>query len=455
MTIHLSTLVSPRTWTDAALAANNSRLLRLTLFGAALVLMALAGIWVWRQAASNADWPAGADIGLYLDAAASVVNGESPYAGSEMNLHRYPYPPLFADFMALLTIIFGRELAGFVWMAAGAGFLIASVLIMTRRFGFTLPYHWALLAAGILMMGRTGRSDLMHGQLNFSLTFLLVTGLLSWREGRSWLASALWALAICCKPFLGVIVLFLLRRGDWRTAATTFALSGVVFLLSFLPTFPNALDTFWGWREVTQHYAAPAYAANPLNQSFYGFGLRLFTENDFSQPWVIAPMLALLMLVAAGFVAVGAFWINAGAPDTQDRTQDGAYDLLGFAASLAALMSLGPVTEGDHLYFGLPGLAGSLAIAWRKLRANAPDARLWLIVALPWLAIAALLAWPKQALFHFNATESWRYLEGVTLLISGACGLALLTAAGATAWALRHGRKAITPPLELAPARPD
>ena len=184
---------------------------------AIIVLLAfgLAGLstaWLVREIASRPDWPAFLDMSLYLEAARDLMNGRDPY--SSESLHRYPYPPLFAEFIALLVLIFGAY-APHVWAAASGAFLVAAVWLMNRRFGFHTPAPWILLATAYLLIGRTARSDLLHGQLNFMLLLLLVLGLMSWRARREWAAGALWALAICCKPFLGVVGLFLLRQREW------------------------------------------------------------------------------------------------------------------------------------------------------------------------------------------------------------------------------------------------
>ncbi|MBC7767919.1 MAG: DUF2029 domain-containing protein [Phycisphaerales bacterium] len=406
----------------------------------ALALIGVTAVWVIHEILIRENWPAYTDMGLYLDAANEIAHGRDPYAGDDLGLHRYPYPPLFAGLIAVLVAIFGSA-ASYVWITATAVFFVATLWLINRRFGFTAPLHWILLGAGLLLIGRTARIDLMHGQLNFMLMLLLVMGLLSWRAERVRLASVLWAVAICCKPFLGVIVLFLLRQGAWKTALMTFVLSGVIFWASFLPTFPNVFDTFQSWRETTQHYASPAYAANPLNQSFYALGLRLFTVNDFSQPWADAPILAFLVPALAALAAGFVFWITAAPQKHGAAHEAGAYLLLRFGAALAALLSLGPVTEGDHLFFVLPGLFGAMALTWSRVRAQSADQLLWIGVTAAWLLLAAVLAWPRQLLLYFGDEASWAHLKGAGILLSGANAFLLMGAAAPTAIALRRESK--------------
>jgi len=431
-TIRLASL--PKALSDLLVKLDRMRPLQIALIVIALALVGVAVVWVAGAIAARGDWPAYTDMGLYLDAADELAHGRNPYVGADLGLHRYPYPPLFAEIVAVLVAIFGPY-ASFVWIVSGGVFLAASMWLMCRRFGFSVPMHWVLLASGLLLVGRTARVDLMHGQLNFMLLLLLVTGLLSWRAQRTWTASVLWAIAICCKPFLGVVVFFLLRAASTKTALTTLGLSGLIFGLSFLPTYPDVFETFQSWRDTTQHYASPLYAANPLNQSFYALGLRLFTENDFSQPWLVSPFLAAAVPVLAFILAALVFWV-AARPRAASAEEEGMLTLTRFGAALDAVMSLGPVTEGDHLYFVLPGAIGAFALTWRRVRENSPTATPWLIASAAWLVLVTVLAWPRELLLYFGSPESWVHLRGAGIVLSGANGIMLLTAGGLTALAL-------------------
>src|SRR5690606_29565640 len=119
------------------------------------------------------------------------------------------------------TALFGHAGAAGVWIVLQAVALVAVAVLLTRRGGVSLAIPWVVLICGALFVARAARSDLYHGQLNFLLLLLLLAGFLCWRQGRSASASGLWAVMICCKPFLGIVVFFLLRQRDWRTAALT------------------------------------------------------------------------------------------------------------------------------------------------------------------------------------------------------------------------------------------
>jgi hypothetical protein len=434
--------------------AERSHLWRLAVLGVAVLMIGVSFAWVISEILERRDWPAFTDMELYLHAASQLAAGIDPYADSVDALHRYPYPPLFADLLALLVAIFGRMGAAWLWIGLGGVFALTAIWTLMRGCGFRVPIHWTIFAAGVVMLGHVGRADLMHGQINFFLFALLALGFAQWRQGNTRAASVLWAVMICCKPFLGIVVFFLLRRADWRAAIWTLGLSAVIFAASFLPTFPNVLETLSSWRQVSQFYSSPAYASNPLDQSFYGLALRLFTANEFSQPWVVAPILAPIMLLLVGAVAFTAFFINASPANSGEGDERAPRIMLQFGAALAALMGLGPVTEGDHLFYILPGVIGVLVIAWRRVQSGV-NWKLWLGAAAAWAPVTAYIAWPKQSLVFFAEPSTWVHLNGAGVLLSGACGISLLLAAIVTAFAFETERRApVTRSGELAPAQP-
>lgn len=416
-----------------------SVLWRGALLATGVVAITVSILWVVRELANNAAWPTRTDMGLYLAAADAILQGGNPYTPSSDGFHRYPYPPLFADIMALLVAMFGTSGAAAIWTALDATALVAAVLLLTRGFGVRLSIPWTVFVFGILFLARSARSELYHGQLNFTLLFLLAFGFLCWRQGRTHLACATWAVMICFKPFVGVVALFLLGQRDWRAASLTVLLSGALFALSFLPAHQDIVGTFLSWRETTQHYASPVWAANPLNQSFYALLLRLFTENEFSRAWLHAPALVPLGLSILLAVALGVMWVVSRG----DVKREGPlHALVRLSAFMAAFMSLGPVTEGGHLYFLFPGAIGAFALAWRRISDGDQRQGLWLATAIAWLAVVAVLLSSRAAPMNFANPATWDALHGAGILLSGWYALSLMTAGILSALVLEMERRA-------------
>ncbi|MBL8537628.1 MAG: DUF2029 domain-containing protein [Hyphomonadaceae bacterium] len=404
---------------------------------AALVLgvlgMGVSALWVVKELAANSAWPAGTDMEIYLRAAHDYALGRNLYLGDDGDFFRYAYPPLFAGVLALLAALLGDAGAAAVWTIASAAALIAAIAWMARRVGVRVPWVWIIFLCGVVFFARTARADLYHGQVNFALLGLLVAGFAAWRANRGVLASALWAIMICFKPFLGVVTLFQLKQGDWRGAARTFVFSGVVFGLSFLPLYQDIVGAFWGWRGTTQHSASPEWAVNPLNHSFFGMFLRAFVENEYSQAWMHAPV---MVGVGVALVAAIALFAIVFMPAPK-KEEESAIAMLRLGAVLAAIMSIGPLTEGDHLYFVFPGVAAAWILTWRRIEAGAQAVGLWLATSAAWAGVLVLPLYPKRGLLHFMDETTRRFLEGPGVLLSAWPAIFMLAAAVLTVSALR------------------
>jgi hypothetical protein len=412
--------------------------------GAAGILVSIG--WIVREFGYNTNWPEGTDMGLYLAAADAVSAGQSPYTNA---FHRYPYPPLFADFLAVLAAVLRDPVAvTFVWVAVSVVAAIVSIALVCKAFGPRIAIPWIVFFSGVVLLGRSARTDLYHGQLNFPLLLLLVAGFLAWRNGRNTLASVLWAIMMCGKPFLGIVVFFMARQGDWAGAARTVIMGATLFALSFLPFLGNAVEVFGDWREATQHYASAEWAVNPLNQSFHGLTLRLFTDNEFSRPWIVAPGLAAFLVAALGLIA--AIVIFAGTAG-RSKEEPGEYALLRLGIMIGGAMSVGPILEGDHLFFMLPGAFGAWAIAWCKVAIGAPRAGLWLAVSVAWAAALLPALSPWRLIMHFADPATWDRLQGVGILLSGFVAFALLAAVVLSTIALRQEGRHDTRTLSTAP----
>ncbi|MBS0251958.1 MAG: hypothetical protein JSR78_12935 [Proteobacteria bacterium] len=130
-------------------------------------VLILAGIgFCVRQILNTDGWPLGSDIAVYLHAASAVGNDQSPYSQAP-GLDPYPYPPLFAEFINLITKVLGTGKGMLVWALSGLALLVASVAIMARAFSPKLPIGVVLLLGGIFTISHIARNETFHGQVKF------------------------------------------------------------------------------------------------------------------------------------------------------------------------------------------------------------------------------------------------------------------------------------------------
>jgi hypothetical protein len=397
--------------------------------------------------AHDAAWPANTDYGLYSHAGDQLAAGASPYEFAPGQQFRYVYPPLLADIVALVDRCFGPKLVWILWPTAAALSLVGGIALAMRGFGVKASWGTVLLVAGVFMTGHATRVDLFHGQINHFILLLMVAGLFASNAGRPFLAALCWSVVIVFKPFLGVIVLYLMWKRRWRDAFLTLACSGVLFLASFAPTGGAALQTIWEWIEASHFASSPAFAALPDNQSFYGMLVRITTPNPFVRPWLVAPAApGLLLLALYGLcVAVLVRFVSHG---RSVATDDRLASMVEFQIPLALFMACGPLTEGTHLYFVFPVTAASALIWSERMLKKGANRTEWGLVALAWAACFVTVVSPVRLPLSFVTEHSWELLKGPGVLLSGRFGFNLMLAAVASAWLLHRERPVAKAPSE-------
>lgn len=383
-----------------------------------------------HQILNTAEWPLGSDIAVYLHAAAAVGSDQSPYSPAP-GLDPYPYPPLFAEFINLITKVLGTGKGMLLWALSGLALLLASVAMMSRAFVPKLPVGIVLLLGGIFAISHIARNETFHGQVNFLMAFLVVLGAVLWQRDRSVAAGLAWALAIVTKPFLGLLVLFLLRKKDFKGAFATLGFSAILFVGSFVFAFSDPLQVFQDWRTSTHWHTGLPNVAKPDNQTFYGFFNRLFVDTKYSTPiadYPIAPLLLVIPIVALAFY----FFIYGVNDQKNIGDRGGPKTLLEIAITLALFMACGPFMEGDHVFVLLPGLFGAILLALGS------DDRRWLIASALWLLAFANLFLPIGV--NQFRPPYWPKLEGLMILRSIHYGLIFFVAAAYSSFILHADR---------------
>jgi hypothetical protein len=416
-------------------------------FGRAAVLLigALAGaaglLRLWRIFLTwGAPWPEGRDFSLYLKAANAVMNGSNPYDPSLYPYDPYAYPPLTAHAVAVLSMIFGERNLVHIWPALCLFAIAASVFLVLRKFGTNAGASWVAFALGLILFSHVVQIDIYDGQTNFFIIALLLLGLVFRGEGKVWAAAVCWALIMNLKPFMGIVVLLPLWRGEWKFGAATLLIGALIFVASFA-LLRDPPEAFLGWVHVSRYYTGFEFSVHPNHQSFLSLSYRLFNVNRYTEPWVVAPWLPRVLIipiaaVLAWLLARAIPWRGSlGPPD-----EAGARGLLEVSLVLAAWMCVSPTTEGDHMLLLAPGLAAAAMLTANRATAGAQSSALWLVALFFWLLALIMQALPFEPPTAFMEKSSWAVLRGPGILLSGYCGFVMLGAIAFSAIALRADR---------------
>jgi hypothetical protein len=140
---------------------------------------------------------------------------------------------------------------------------------------------WAKLIAVALCL-RPVAGDLVHGNVNLLILFLLVGTLAAYLGRRDFLAGVLLALAIACKLTPALFLLYFLWKRAW-----TVLLGSAIGLSAFVVLVPAL---FFGWNEnltflrswhdqMIAPYAAGIVSSEHKNQSLPGLLHRLLTDE--------------------------------------------------------------------------------------------------------------------------------------------------------------------------------
>lgn len=382
-------------------------------------------------------WRSSTDFGLYLNAAQAVADGGNPYDGGAIVggvTHGYAYPPLLAELMVPLTW-FNPDVVRSLWIAGGAASIIGAVVLLLRAFAWRTPWPYVALVLGVALASRTARIDLYHGQVNFTLLLFIVGGLYYTTRNRPILAGILWGATVVIKPFLAVLIVYLLWRRAWRQAAAAAATGITLFAISGAIALAVDSGMLGDWWRSSRYDASPPFTTQTDNMSLVAMLQRMFSAEINTSP-LVDSALALNASSFALAAVLGVAWIVAmryGRRLSELRQPELLLEA-GFVVALG--MTFGPLTEGDHLYLTLPGLAGAAMLAaqaWGTAGARRP-----VLALLAWLALFACVSSPVgQFLIVQSSMTAERPATLVEILWSGRVGFVLLTTTLLSAWALR------------------
>ncbi|HLJ80559.1 MAG TPA: glycosyltransferase family 87 protein, partial [Ktedonobacterales bacterium] len=171
----------------------------------------------------------GGDFHAYLQAAHLFRAGKNPYDpaywpstfwfGTASVHDQYAYPPIFAQVIMVLSIpgdIFGYV----VWVLLSIAAFVGSLVLLLRHFGVRLSWPWTILIIGLALSSYPARSQVFSGQTNWVQLGLLTLGIWLYGRGRPTATGILWALVIVVKPFLILLLVYLIWKRSWRAVCS-------------------------------------------------------------------------------------------------------------------------------------------------------------------------------------------------------------------------------------------
>lgn len=197
--------------------------------------------------------------------------------------YNYPNPPIMALILHPLTAL--PPVAGsLVWFYLKVGMTLATlygVFRLVERPSQPFP-EWAK-ALTVLLSLRPISGDLLHGNVNLFILFVLVGALYAYHRRLDATAGVVLALAIACKVTPALFVPYFLWKRSWRVLAGV----GVGSLLFFfvVPGLRLGMDRnltqlgSWHERMVAPFVVQGKVTSEHPNQSLPGLVFRLATRN--------------------------------------------------------------------------------------------------------------------------------------------------------------------------------
>jgi hypothetical protein len=202
--------------------------------------------------------------------------------------HNYPNPPIMA--LILKPLMHLPPLAGsLIWFYLKIAMAVLSIYWVLRLLDRGDPvFPWWGKVLTVLLCLRPIAGDLVHGNVNLFILFVVVGALVSFCRRRDLLAGVLLGLAIACKVTPALFVPYFLWKRAWKTLAGTAA--GLVLFVWVVP------GTLLGWsdnqqylgtwyRNMVQPFAEGKVTSEAVNQSLPGLMSRLLTHRPSFVAW--------------------------------------------------------------------------------------------------------------------------------------------------------------------------
>jgi hypothetical protein len=221
------------------------------------------------------------------------------------NIHakyNYPNPPVMAHLLwPISEVITVSPLAGaLLWFALKVAMALVS-FVWAFRIIETLEHPfppWAK-ALTVLVAFRPIYGDLMHGNVNIFILFLVMASLYAFSRGRDLLSGVLLALAIACKVTPTLFLVYFLWKRGWRVLAGSvlglalffFLVPSVVFAVqkgSAVEGWDQNWQALTSWFDgmIKPYLVEGVVTPEKENQSLPGVLTRLLTRSPSFSTWL-------------------------------------------------------------------------------------------------------------------------------------------------------------------------
>lgn len=304
------------------------------------------------------------DFGKFYYSAVAYLRGGEMYGPSPATLFQLDGPNLrhFWNLnpphfhIPLLGLAWLRpELAIVVWGFVSLACLALSWIVITNETGIDLrsPWRWRLAVVGALLFAGTG-ATFLTGQLSFPLLLIVTMCWIHARHGRWDRAGIFLGIAVSLKPFLLIIVPYLVLKRRFR-AILSCTLAVIACFGAGLLVF--GFDVHLSWLRAISASSDWTWAS--MNASVLGFLSRALDMGPHFTPMVNAPHLVKpFWLIAAGIIFVLTMATTVIRPHTFSLDRD-------FALLLVAALLISPLGWVYYLWLPLGPVIGLVAASSR------------------------------------------------------------------------------------------
>jgi len=333
------------------------------------------------------------DFQVYYSAVTRVTDGGNPYS-LVPNQVPYIYPPTSLAWLLPLSIL-PMRVAEAGWLILSVGALMTSVVLLFKAVDQPLKWQSVLLVFGLSLLAFPTKFTLGMGQINLFLLFMISLTFYLYQTKRLGWAGLSLAIAVSIKLTPVVLLLFFLRKKEWRVL-TSFLVSSIAILGFSIYAFGWGLTEQY-WLEVFPSLPTTGNAVY-YNQSLAGVLARLEVDNQVAG--------AINFLVMIGLLTWS--WLLI-----QPKRLQPLQHLLEFGLLIIVVLLIGGLAWQHHLVLLLiPFLAVGLPLIKKK------QIKSWsgvmLIVA--YLLVAFNIKQPNLISFNFSPLLSHGTLGMVVLL---------------------------------------